>query len=87
MDRLSQEYSHKLYQLYNPLSDYHLQKKPFSEEPDGEEIPTNSDIPQQSGVDLDTKVKSKAGELKPKHLPSKKEKDSAPMVANFVLKH
>ena len=49
-------------------------EKPVSNEPDGEEIPTNLDTPQQFRADLDTKVKPKVGEFKTQAFILKKRK-------------
>ena len=85
-DCLSQEYSHKLHQLYNPQSDYHLQKNQSQKNLTGKKYQLIWTLLSDLVRTRTPKLNQKLVNLKHRHLPLKREKDSVPMAANFVLK-
>ena len=85
-DRLSQEYGHKLHQLYNPLSDYHLQKNQSRKNLMGKKYQLIWTLLSDLVWTWIPKLNQKLVNLKHRHLPLKREKDSVPMAANSVLK-
>ena len=86
VDRLSQEYDHKVHQLYNPLSDYHLQKNQTRKNLIGKKHQLIWTLLSDLVQTRTPKLNQKLVNLKHRRLPLKREKDSIPMAANFVLK-